>query len=166
MGQKSRSVGELAEVKGLNHSKPLKVIRNFILASLFVGIYYFFTYCKEFVLGEFQASAIMGTLDGAQFYVLGLMWVKLIDAVIRSENPKLNKWRKAMNPAFILFMTLSMFPCVFLLDHTPDGLKLDIGDICYRLNGGAKSEISTDGQIILVREGTGTYLYRQDTFPR
>ncbi|MGI6257191.1 MAG: Cna B-type domain-containing protein [Anaerovoracaceae bacterium] len=42
---------------------------------------------------------------------------------------------------------------VEVVDHIPDGLKLDTGDIRYRLNGGAESEIAADGPITLVREG-------------
>lgn len=98
-------------------SRLLKVTRNFILASLFVGIYYFFTYYKELVLGEFEASVFMRALDAVQFYVLGLTWVQLMDALIQSENPKLDKWRKGIKPIFSVLMVLSVCTYVFLLDN-------------------------------------------------
>lgn len=108
-------------VIGMKHSdagntKLMKATRNFVLATLFVGIYYFFTYYRELVLGEFEANAVMRGLDSIQFYVMGLTWVKLVDAIAPSKAEIMTKWRKALTPVFAVLMALSAFTYIFLLD--------------------------------------------------
>ncbi|MEG0157331.1 MAG: hypothetical protein RR661_06750, partial [Anaerovoracaceae bacterium] len=76
----------------------LKATRNFILVSFLLGAFYFFTYYRELVLGEFEANAFMRAVDSIQFYAMGLTWLKLVDAIIASKNPRMDRLRKITTP--------------------------------------------------------------------
>ena len=99
------------------NTKALKAMRNFILVSVVLGLFYYITYYRELVLGLFAANFLLRALDSIIFYVMGHSWIKLVDALIDSQSPKMKLWRKYTNPIFLVLMALSAAVYVFLLDE-------------------------------------------------
>ena len=94
------------------NTKALKAMRNFILVSVVLGLFYYITYYRELVLGLFAANFLLRALDSIIFYVMGHSWIKLVDALIDSQSPKMKLWRKYTNPIFLVLMALQcMFSC-------------------------------------------------------
>lgn len=99
------------------NTQALKAMRNFILVSAILGLFYYITYYRELVLGIFSANFLLRALDSIIFYVMGHSWLKLIDALIDSQSPKMQTWRKYTNIIFFVLMILSAAVYVFLLDE-------------------------------------------------
>ncbi len=97
-------------------TKLIKAMRNFVIVSLVLGLFYYTTYYKELVLGQFATSTITRGLDAIIFYAMGHSWVRLVDAIIDSQNPKMEWWRKHTNIVFLTLMVLSIAIYTLLLD--------------------------------------------------
>ena len=95
----------------------LKASAFFIVISIILGLFYYITYYRELVLGEFAANIFLRALDSVIFYAMGYSWVKLIDAIIVSPNPKMALWRKYTNKVFAILMICSAMIYIFLLDE-------------------------------------------------
>jgi RNA polymerase sigma factor (sigma-70 family) len=94
----------------------LRASRNFVIACLVMGFYYFLTFYREQVLGHYAAPAWLRAIDAAQFYVIGWTWVQLLDAIVQSPNPRLRFWRNVVTPVFAILTLLSIAAYVFLLN--------------------------------------------------
>lgn len=97
--------------------KLLSATRNFVIVSLVLGLFYFFTYYRELVLGEFAANIFLRGLDAIVFYAMGYAWVKLIDAIIDSKDSQMIPWRKWTNKVFFVLMGISAATYIFFLDE-------------------------------------------------
>lgn len=95
----------------------MKAARNFAIVSLILGLEYYITYYRELVLHEFAAGPLLRGIDAMVFYALGYSWIKLIDAIIESSNPHMERLRKHTNKIFLCLMILSAFIYIFLLDE-------------------------------------------------
>lgn len=98
------------------NTKLMKATRNFVIVSLVLGVFYYISFYRELVLGEFAYGVLSRGLDAVIFYAMGYSWVKMIDATIDSTNPKLVKWRKHTPKVFIGLMILSAGAYMFLLN--------------------------------------------------
>lgn len=98
------------------NTKLMKATRNFVIVSLVLGLFYYISFYRELVLGEFAYGVFSRGLDAVIFYAMGYSWVKMIDATIDSTNPKLVKWRKHTPKVFIGLMILSAAAYMFLLN--------------------------------------------------
>lgn len=99
------------------NTKLLKATRDFVIVSVVLGLFYYITYYREMVLSLFEADAFSRGLDAIIFYAMGYSWIKLVDAISQSKNPKLNWWRKSTNGVFLVLMFLSACAYIFLLDE-------------------------------------------------
>lgn len=117
--------------KSVGSTKPLKAMRNFIIVSIVLGLFYYITYYRELVLGIFATNVFLRGLDAVIFYAMGHSWVKLIDGIIDSKNPKMENWRKYTDIIFFALMLLSAISYIFLLDeyYATDYLWSDIAVI-------------------------------------
>lgn len=98
------------------NTKLMKATRNFVIVSLVLGLFYYISFYRELVLGNFAYGILARGFDAIIFYAMGYSWVKLIDATIDSPNPKLVKWRKGTPKVFIGLMILSASAYMFLLN--------------------------------------------------
>ncbi|MCI9598548.1 MAG: helix-turn-helix transcriptional regulator [Firmicutes bacterium] len=98
------------------NTRLMKVTRNFVIVSLVLGLFYYISFYRELVLGDFAYGALSRGLDAVIFYAMGYSWVKLIDAMTDSPNPKLIKWRKLTPKVFLCLMILSAAAYMFLLN--------------------------------------------------
>lgn len=103
-------------------TKLMKATRNFVIVSVVLGLFYYISFYRELVLGDFAYGVLLRGLDAVIFYAMGCTWVKLIDAIIDSPNPKLVKWRKYTVKVFVCLMALSAAAYMFLLNdyYTPE----------------------------------------------
>lgn len=109
-------------------TRLLKATRNFVFVSVGLGLFYYITYYRELVLGEFAAGPFLRGLDAIVFYALGYSWVKLVDAMIGSCNPKLTWWRKHVDKVFVILMGISAAAYIFLVNeyYTTDLLWAEV----------------------------------------
>lgn len=98
------------------NTRLMKATRNFVIVSLVLGLFYYISFYRELVLGDFAYGALSRGLDAVIFYAMGYSWVKLIDAMTDSPNPKLIKWRKLTPKVFFCLMILSAAAYMFLLN--------------------------------------------------
>lgn len=103
--------------KDAGKTRLLKASAFFIVVSIILGLFYYITYYRELILGEFAAGVFLRALDAVIFYAMGYSWVRLIDAIIDSRRPAMNLWRKYTNKVFVALMILSAAAYVFLLDE-------------------------------------------------
>lgn len=103
-------------------------MRNFIIVSIVLGLFYYITCYRELILGLFAANSFLRGLDAVVFYAMGHSWIKLIDGIIDSQNPRMEAWRTHANRIFLVLMLLSAACYLFLLDeyYTTDGLWSEI----------------------------------------
>lgn len=94
-----------------------KAMRNFVIVSIILGLFYYITYYRELILGLFAANIFLRALDSIIFYALGLSWIKLMDAIIDSPSPKMRIWRKYTGKVFAVLMICSAAIYIFLLDE-------------------------------------------------
>lgn len=99
------------------NTKLLKATRDFVIVSVVLGLFYYITYYREMVLSLFEADVFSRGLDAIIFYAMGYSWVKLVDAISQSNNPKLSWWRRHTNGVFLVLMLLSACAYIFLLDE-------------------------------------------------
>ncbi len=95
----------------------LKATRNFVITSIILGLFYYVTYYQEMVLGNFENDVFSRGLDGIIFYLTGWTWIRLVDAITASSNPRLIPWRKYTGKIFLVLMLLSAFIYIFILDE-------------------------------------------------
>lgn len=98
-------------------TRLLKAARDFVIVSIVLGLFYYITYYRELVQGEFATNIFLRGLDAVVFYAMGYSWVRLVDAIIDSPNPKMAWWRKHTSRIFILLMAVSAAAYIFLLDE-------------------------------------------------
>lgn len=103
--------------RDVGKTRLLKASAFFIVICIILGLFYYITYYRELVLGEFAANIFLRALDSVIFYAMGYSWVKLIDAIIVSPNPKMALWRKYTNKVFAILMICSAMIYIFLLDE-------------------------------------------------
>lgn len=129
----------------------LKATRNFAIISLVLGLFYYITYYREIVLGEFEANFILRGLDAIIFYAMGHGWVKLVDAIVDSDNPKLVLWRKWTNKVFVVLMISSAAIYIFLLDnyYTTDVMWEEVFVIISEVILGITVVVFTSAYVIL-----------------
>lgn len=133
------------------NDKLLRATRNFAIVSLALGLFYYITYYRELVLGHFEANFLLRGLDAIVFYAMGHAWVKLVDAIIDSPNPKLLWWRKYTNKVFALLMILSATVYITLVDeyYTTDSFWAECFMIFSEILMGATVIIFTLAYVIL-----------------
>lgn len=99
------------------NTKLLKTTRDFVIVSVVLGLFYYITYYRELVLGHFDTPVWGRGLDAVIFYAMGWSWVRLVDAIADSPNPRLGKWRRHTGKVFLCLMLLSAWAYIFLLDE-------------------------------------------------
>lgn len=102
---------------GAGNKELMSATRNFVIVSLALGLFYYITYYRELVLGKFAAGMLMRGFDAIIFYALGYSWLKLMDRIIISTDPKSEKLRKHINIIFPCLMVISATIYMFLLDE-------------------------------------------------
>lgn len=109
-------------------SRLMSAMLNFVIVSAILGLFYYITYYRELILGKFAAGIFLRGLDAIIFYAMGLSWLKLMDAIIVSPNPKMQFWRKCTTPVFTFLMAVSAASSIFLLDeyYTTDSFGAEI----------------------------------------
>ncbi|MCQ4636626.1 helix-turn-helix transcriptional regulator [Anaerovorax odorimutans] len=110
-------VGIILKHNTSGNTRLLKATRNFVVISVILGLFYYITFYRELVLGQFAAGFLLRGLDGSIFYAIGYCWVKLMDAIIASPNPRMDWWRKYTDKVLIGLMILSALIYIFLLDE-------------------------------------------------
>lgn len=95
----------------------VKAARDFAVASLILGLEYYITYYRELVLGEFAAGPILRGIDSMVFYALGFTWIRLVDAITGSRDPRMRGLIRAANRTFPCLMALSAVIYITLLDE-------------------------------------------------
>lgn len=98
-------------------SKLMTAMLRFVVVSAILGLYYYITYYRELILGEFAAGIFLRALDSIVFYAMGFSWINLMDAIIDSPHPKMQIWRKLTTPVFSFLMAFSAVIYIFLLDE-------------------------------------------------
>ena len=93
----------------------LRAGRRFMLADLLVGLFYFFCYYREMVLGQFHDGALLRCIDAVQFYVIALAWLSFIYAAAGSEAAD-PPWHRASRVVFPVLMVCSAAAYLILLD--------------------------------------------------
>ena len=86
-------------------------------STLILGLEYYISYYRELVLNEFAAGPLMRGIDAMVFYALGFTWVRLIDAIIDSQDPAMVKLRRLTNRIFPCLMALSAIIYITMLDE-------------------------------------------------
>ena len=97
--------------------KLMKATRNFAVISFALGLYYYITYYRELVLGEFATGPVIRGFDAMIFYAMGYSWLMLIDTINGTENIMIKKLRRQINIVFPCLMILSAIIYVFILDE-------------------------------------------------
>ncbi len=94
----------------------LRAGRSFMMADLLVGLFYFSTYYREMVLGQFHSGPVLRGIDGVQFYVIALAWLSLVYAAACGPEDDSARWRKASKAIFPVLMACSLAAYLFLVD--------------------------------------------------
>ena len=94
----------------------MKATRNFVVISFALGLYYYITYYRELVLGEFATGPVVRGFDGVIFYAMGYSWIKLVDNIAGVENDSIKILRKHTRVVFPCLMVLSAIVYIFVLD--------------------------------------------------
>ena len=98
-------------------TRLVRAARDFAIVSLILGLEYYISYYRELVLNEFAAGPLMRGIDAMVFYALGFTWVRLIDAIIDSQDPAMVKLRRLTNRIFPCLMALSAIIYITMLDE-------------------------------------------------
>ena len=98
-------------------TRLIRAARDFAIVSLILGLEYYISYYRELVLNEFAAGPLMRGIDAMVFYALGFTWVRLIDAIIDSQDPAMVKLRRLTNRIFPCLMALSAIIYITMLDE-------------------------------------------------
>lgn len=99
------------------NQKLMSATRNFVIVSLALGLFYYITYYRELVLGEFVAGALLRGFDAIIFYALGYSWIKMMDKIIASTDSKSERLSKHVNIIFPCLMIVSAVIYIFILDE-------------------------------------------------
>lgn len=94
----------------------MKATRNFVIVSFALGLYYYITYYRELVLGQFATGPFVRGFDAIIFYAMGYSWIKLIDNIVGVENEEVIAMRKHIKVVFPCLMVLSAIVYIFILD--------------------------------------------------
>ena len=94
----------------------MKATRNFVIISFALGLYYYITYYRELVLGEFATGPVVRGFDAVIFYAMGYSWIKLIDNIVGVDNKEIIAMRKHIRVVFPCLMVLSAAVYIFILD--------------------------------------------------
>lgn len=94
----------------------MKATRNFVIVSFALGLYYYITYYRELVLGQFATGPVVRGFDAIIFYAMGYSWIKLIDNIAGVENEEAIAMRKHIKVVFPCLMVLSAAVYIFILD--------------------------------------------------
>lgn len=100
----------------MEDKKRLTSMRNFIVVSFVLGLFYYIVFYRELVLNEFKTEIFFRALDGAIFYALGYTWLKVLDEIIGSKDSRMSFLRRQMPKVLFSLMAISALAYVFVLD--------------------------------------------------